>query len=152
MAINILYAIIIVLAFIGLSICGYIHNSKANAKPLVCPLGADCTAVLESRFSKILGVDVQVWGALYYTFIILAYSLLLVAPELISLPSVGYTMLFVTLGAFLFSLYLTAVQGFVIREWCTWCLSSALISVLIFIVAQFASPYTIGTLIKNLSN
>ena len=149
MAINILYAVIIVLAFLGLSICGYIHNSKATNKPLVCPLGADCNAVLESKFSKILGLPMEVWGALYYTFIVLAYSLLLVAPELIQTPQVGYMMLFATLGAFLFSLYLTAVQGFVIREWCTWCLSSAFVSVAIFIVAQFASPYTIGALIKT---
>jgi hypothetical protein len=39
----------------------------------------------------------------------------------------------ITIGGFLFSLYLTFVQAFLIKSWCSWCLMSAALSTAIFI-------------------
>ncbi len=149
MSTALLYGLIILLALIGLSVCAYIHSSKVTAKPLVCPLDSDCNAVIQSKYSSVFGVAIEVWGALYYILIIIAYTILLFTPQLVS-PAVHGVLTFVTLGAFLFSLYLTSVQAFVIREWCAWCLSSAFLSTLIYILSQISSPIHIVEIIKKL--
>ena len=64
---------------------------------------------------------------------------LIVAPGFISLPAVFWA-LALTTAAFLFSLYLTFIQGFVLREWCEWCLVSAFLCAAIFILALRSIP------------
>jgi uncharacterized membrane protein len=39
-----------------------------------------------------------------------------------------------SITAFVFSLYLTYIQGFVIRDWCEFCLISAFMSTIIFLI------------------
>jgi uncharacterized membrane protein len=62
------------------------------------------------------------------------YSVMLLYPEL-HVPLVYLPVLAISVGAFLFSLYLTGVQAFKIKSWCTWCLTSAAISTTIAIVS-----------------
>ncbi|MBS3114230.1 hypothetical protein J4448_03940 [Candidatus Woesearchaeota archaeon] len=42
-----------------------------------------------------------------------------------------------SLGSVLFSIYLTAVQAFVLKKWCEYCIVSSIASVLILIVLIF---------------
>lgn len=128
----IVYVLIMVAALVGLSITVNIYKQKHEKKPLVCPFGADCHSVVTSQFSSFLGIGLEVYGAIYYGGVVAAYAALLLYPALVT----PWTMFFLTgatIGAFLFSLYLTFVQAFLLKSWCSWCLMSAGVSTAIFI-------------------
>jgi len=128
----ILYILILISAIIGLSITFSIYKQKHRKQPLVCPLGANCHDVVTSDFSKFFGIGLEILGAAYYSFIITIYILFLAVPEFATPLSV-FIVAGITIGGFLFSLYLTFVQAFLIKSWCSWCLMSAALSTAIFI-------------------
>lgn len=132
------YLLIIFCAFGGFLIAFYIRHKKSSREVLVCPLNSNCETVIHSDFSKFFGVPVEVLGLLYYGLIAGSYGILLGLPE-ISSPLFLYGLLSVSAGAFLFSLYLTFIQAFTLREWCTWCLTSAMLSTVIFLSSAAAS-------------
>lgn len=132
------YILIIFLAFGGFSIAAYINHHKKNIKEaLVCPLKANCDTVIHSDYSKFLGIPVEILGMIYYGLIAVNYGLIVAFPGLETLAS---TLLVMTLCAFVFSIYLTLIQAFAIKNWCTWCLISASICVAIFSIASVHSP------------
>lgn len=132
---------LIFIAVGGFVLSFYIFYIKLGGKQLVCPTGSDCNAVIYSKYSKFFGVPLEYWGMLYYAFIASIYTTLVVSPSSIS-QSVTFIAFVVTSAAFLFSLYLTAVQGFALKQWCMWCLLSAVFSSVIFIVSL--SELTVG--------
>ncbi len=125
------YILIILAAFAGLILTVYIHQKKTHHQPMVCPMGADCGAVIHSEFSRFLGVPVELWGMVYYATVFAIYLSLLVIPQA---TSWGLLVVAVplSLGAFLFSGYLTFIQAVSLKQWCTWCLTSAGLCTLIF--------------------
>ena len=128
-----IYTIAMILGFGGLSISSYIHRKKASAEPMVCPIGSNCEVVVHSDYSELFHIPLEMIGAFYYTIMILTYSLFLAFPELHN-AGAAIIILEMTTVAFLFSLYLIYVQAVIIKEWCTWCLGSGLISSLIFLI------------------
>lgn len=125
--------LIIFLAFGGFLISFYIEATKKKAQPMVCPMGGKCDVVTTSRFSKFLGVPLTWMGMGYYGLIALLYAAVIVVEVV---PPVGVFLITgISIGAFFFSLYLTAIQGLVLKDWCTWCLGSAAISTIIAILS-----------------
>ncbi|MEX2054859.1 MAG: hypothetical protein WD972_01630, partial [Candidatus Andersenbacteria bacterium] len=55
----------------------------------------------------------------------------------------------VSTSAFLFSLYLTFIQGVTLRQWCTWCLCSAALCTLIFLLNLSTFNYNIIPLLAE---
>lgn len=127
------YILIVLAAFAGLILTVYIFQKKRHHQPMVCPMGSDCGAVIHSEFSRFLGVPVELWGMVYYATIFATYVTFMLVPQ-----ALDWGLLFVvvplSLGAFLFSGYLTFIQAFSLKQWCTWCLSSAGLSTLIFLL------------------
>ncbi len=123
--------IICLLGVAGFFVAKHIRNQKKKAKPFVCMVGFDCHAVVHSDYSKILGISVELLGMAYYALIAVTYFLLLFSSSMLH---VVFTSLvaFSSLLAFIFSLYLIAVQVFILKKGCSWCFVSALISILIF--------------------
>ena len=131
MSASVLHSIIILCAFGGVSIALYIHRKKRLHEPLTCPIGHSCDPVIHSRFSRFMDMPVEILGVLYYTIIVVAYLLFLFAPSLAqTVPSL--ILFALSALAFLFSLYLIVVQLFILRQWCTWCIISALLCTAIF--------------------
>ncbi len=129
MKILIIHAFIILLGLSGFILASFIHRKKSAKKKLVCPMRSNCETVIHSDYSKLMGIPVEVLGMSYYAFIALAYGVY----HIISLPDFIPIILSATsLSAVIFSTYLISVQAFVIKQWCTWCLTSAMISVIIF--------------------
>ena len=116
----------------GFFLAYYIRNSKLKNAPLVCPIGGACDNVVNSNYSKLLGFHVEDLGMIYYAGVSLLYFPLALGIIEIGSEYLGFIILF-TFFAFLFSIYLTSVQAFYLREWCTWCLISAFLCTLIFI-------------------
>ena len=130
-----IYLLIVAAALIGLTITINIYKKKHKKKPLVCPFGADCDSVITSDFSSFMGIGLEIYGMLYYGFIAIAYSILIFFPQLQN-EFLMFILSGAAIGAFLFSLYLTFVQAFLLRIWCSWCLMSAGVSTAIFIFAM----------------
>lgn len=143
--ISILYILTIISALAGLWITLRIHREKFSKKPMVCPLNGNCEVVVNSEFSTFFGISLELYGAAYYAFIALSYITLLAflpaqLPDLFNFFLTGFS-----ISGFLFSLYLTFIQAFYIKSWCTWCLFSAGLSTLIFVFT------TAGLFVTNFS-
>jgi uncharacterized membrane protein len=129
---------IIFLAFGGFSLSAYLfHKKREKKETFICPFRGKCSEVIQSKFSKFLGINVEVVGMFYYGSLALGYGLLSIFPTQLSGLSV-YLML-ASLGAFFFSLYLTFVQIVVLRKLCTWCLLSATLSTSIALFSVFGA-------------
>jgi len=134
------YVLIIFLAFGGFLIARYIRHHKKNVEEaLVCPLRANCDMVIHSDYSKFLGIPIEALGMVYYSLLAVSYGLLVIFPVL-NQPLVASSLLFATVCAFVFSIYLTLIQAFVIKNWCTWCLISATICGAVFAIDASTSP------------
>jgi uncharacterized membrane protein len=122
------------LSLAGLILSIYIFRKKRRKETMVCPLGSDCDAVIHSQYAKFLGVPVETLGIFYY-----GVSALIYAGFLLSLipytPLSSLIAVITTSLAFLFSTYLIFIQAFVLRQWCTWCLTSAALCTGIFLAA-----------------
>lgn len=140
------YLIIIAAAITGFSIAFYIRRKKQSGGTLVCPLNSNCETVIHSDYSRFLGIPLEFLGMAYYAIIALSYLIFLARPE-IAAPSAVFVILTLSTMAFLFSLYLTFLQAFTLRQWCTWCLTSATISTLIFISALAGTEFNFITLL-----
>lgn len=128
-----LHVFLIACALGGLFLAVFIHFKKQLHTPLVCPIGHSCDPVVHSDYSRFMDMPVEILGIIYYTIIIVTYAAMLMIPSLHS-NLLGTMLLGLSALAFLFSLYLTAVQAFILREWCTWCLISATLCAIIFLV------------------
>ncbi len=139
------YSFITFAAAGGLGVACYIYTTKRSYAKLVCPVGSDCNVVITSRYAKFLGVPLEYWGMFYYSIVVIAYAILIFSPRLLSAPLLSGLMA-LTAAAFLFSLYLLFVQAFLLRQWCIWCLLSAMLSIAIFIVSLASLDFAVSFL------
>src|SRR3989338_5171768 len=112
----------------GFVLAAFIFISKRKAKPIACPMDGHCDDVVRSEFSKFFGVPVEILGMLYYAVAVAAYSVFYFYSGL-AVPLASFS--------FLFSLYLTFIQAFNLKQWCVWCLTSAGLSSFIFLANVF---------------
>ena len=127
------------LSLIGLFVSWYIYHKKHHKKEkMVCYIGTDCDRVVHSEYNSFLGIPLEVLGVAYYLF----FSLMVIATHVGSFFLFGFLIFDIVLVlstvAFFFSLYLVYVQAFVIHDWCEFCLISASMSVLIFLIEIFS--------------
>lgn len=122
-----------VLGLTGFLIATYIYGKKKAKKKLVCPRYSNCDTVIHSDYSKIAGIPVELLGMIYYAFIGSIYSFVFIL-RLWSIP-LGIIILGISGCAVVFSLYLVSIQAFVLKHWCLWCLFSACISTIIFVIS-----------------
>ena len=125
-----LRVLVILAALTGIFVAQHIRHKKKTG-PFVCPLKFDCHTVVNSDYSKLLGIPVELIGMGYYAIIAASYSVFILFPEY---ATDEYTLgvLIVTVIAFLFSMYLTGVQAFKLKQWCSLCLFSACMCTVIF--------------------
>ena len=123
----------IVLSLIGLTDASYLAYKHRRRQRLVCPIGSDCEAVVESRFSKTLGIRNELLGIAFYLGMLTLAAAVIAFPEHAPLARAG-----MRIGATLglgFSAFLTFVQVRIIRQYCFYCLISAGVSALLFVNA-----------------
>ena len=128
--------IIPLLSLLGIGVAAYLTYVEYNQVEAVCGPVGNCNAVQQSSFATIFGVlPVGVVGLLGYLGIILVWLLGLL--DLAGLKNTFAIILwgFTLLGT-LYSIYLTFLEPFVIGATCIWCLSSAVIMTLLFLVAS----------------
>lgn len=145
---NVLRVLIVFAAFAGILLTGYIFHKKRRKERFVCPVGFECDRVIWSEYSTLFGIPLEVLGFLYYLGIAAVYGVFLAVPGA-ALPQAVFAVLLVTVFAFLFSMYLTFVQAFALKEWCTWCLTSAGLCTVVFGAAIFGSEYNFVELLGH---
>ncbi len=123
------------LGLYGFLLASHIHSKKAQKTKLVCPMRSNCDTVIHSDYSTLFGISVEVLGMIYYAFIGGVYGLIFVFGY--SSPLIFLVLLWCSLGAVVFSIYLVLIQALVLRQWCSWCLMSASITILIFLVSYW---------------
>lgn len=132
------YLIIIFAALTGVLLTIYIYHKKRSHEAMVCPLNGHCETVINSEFSKFLGIPVELIGMFYYSMVALSYGIFLTVP-ILATPLLTLAVFFATMLAFLFSAYLVFIQLFYLKQLCTWCLGSAGLCTLIFGISLFVS-------------
>ena len=125
---------IAVLALIGLLVSTYLSMYKLGFLGVIqCTIGG-CEKVQTSRFADFLGLPVSLWGVgAYITLLVLA--MLGVQPRFQRERWVALALLGVSGVGVAFSGYLTYLEAFVIHAWCQWCVISAILVTLIFLLS-----------------
>ena len=106
-------------ALAGVGVAGYLTWAHYAGSQVVCVVGGGCETVQESEYAEIAGVPVALLGLVAYVVM-----LGLVAWDTEGARLAAATLAFVGL---LFSLYLLALQLFVIDAICVWCLANDIV-------------------------
>jgi uncharacterized membrane protein len=126
---------ILVTAFLGFLDAMYLAASHYIGVIPPCYVVGGCEQVTTSSYSLILGIPVALMGVLYYVGVLTATLLYVDKKYPLAIKALqGMTVL-----GFLFSLWFTYVQGFIIEAWCSYCLFSAFTSTVLFILATIAN-------------
>ena len=127
------------LALLGLIDSAYLtlHHYRPSVS-LSCPVGGGCETVQSSIWSTLPpgsgGIPVALIGVVGYAVLVVLALVALQRDRVGTIP-VPTVLLLVATGGLFFSVYLTAVQLFVIGAVCFWCAMSALFELGIFIAA-----------------
>ena len=119
-----------VLALTGIGLCISIYLAYVDARhsAALCGLVGDCNAVQQSTYARLFGVlPVAYAGMVGYLLIGAAFGISRLASKTTA-TAAARAFFLLTLGGTLFSIYLTALEPFVIGATCAWCLSSAVIT------------------------
>ncbi len=122
----------LVLAVFGIVDAGYLYYEHRNGnKSLVCPMDHDCAVVTESKWSTTFGVRNELLGLIFY----MVALLLALSPLVLSVnpEAVKSILMLATTGGLVFSIFLSAIQVVSIKDYCFYCLISAVITILLFI-------------------
>jgi len=124
--------VILILSVIGLLLSIYLtYLHYAEGQAAFCSQGSDCDQVRQSSYSSIFGIPVALLGAVGYVLIFwFTYVSLTRSTRWLLL----YT---ISLAGFIFSAYLTYIELFVIKAICPYCVVSAVIMTIIFIMVSY---------------
>jgi uncharacterized membrane protein len=117
---------IVLLALVGLLVATYLWLYKIGVLgELQCGTGS-CEYVQTSRYAELVGVPVALYGVAGYATL-LGVGLAGLQPGLASDRRVSVLLAALATAGFGFTLYLTAIELFVLRAVCRWCVASAVI-------------------------
>jgi uncharacterized membrane protein len=122
------------LALLGLLVSLYmLAYALGFTGPVICGIG-NCEAVQNSPYSRIGTFPIAGLGVLGY-LALLFLSFLGLQPSSQGSRMVPLGLLAGGIVGVGFSAYLTYLEAYVIHAWCQWCVSSAIIMVLVFLVS-----------------
>lgn len=132
-----LILVLLILALLGVTDSVYLtieHFSDSIPPCIANSLFSDCRKVLQSKYSQIAGIPLALLGTIHYSLLTFLSALVIVKGKRIA----KYLVLILTTFGVLISTYLVYLQLGVIDAICLYCMISAIISLLLFIVAQIA--------------
>jgi uncharacterized membrane protein len=139
-AIDWLLLAMIFLAIAGLGVSAYLMwGYTVPGATLACGESSGCETVKNSDYANLLGIPLPVMGLVNYT----ALLLVLLAQNQAAIQAKGWSP-YLALAIFglsfagvLYSAYLTYVELFIIYAICRWCVASAIIMVVLFLLSIF---------------
>ena len=126
--------LVALLALAGLFVALYLTLYKTGViGQLNCTVGS-CETVNTSEWSTLLGLPVAAWGLGFY-IVALIVAMAGTSERWVDDRSVSVVLVALSGWGVLFSLWLTYLELFVIHAICMWCVISAIIVTIIFIVS-----------------
>ena len=129
---------ILFLTLVGAVDAGYLLVQTVSGKAVVCPSGPigrfnlnQCNIVLATPYAKFMGLPTALYGLVAYLFftILVLYGLVRERPNAVKL------LMYLSGLGVLVSVYFVYLQFFVISALCFYCLTSATVMTLIFILS-----------------
>lgn len=122
--------VIALLCLIGLLISGYLVLHRLGlVGRLLCGASGSCEVVQSSKYAVLLGIPVAGIGAAGY-LVLLVLAMAGLQPGFAD-RRISWALLALEVPAVAFTVYLNALEAFVIHAWCRWCLGSTAIVALI---------------------
>ena len=119
------------LALLELAVAAYLEIERARGRAVACPIGGGgCETVQHSKYSHLAGVPLPLLGLFGATAMFIS--------TLVRDPRARTVSFVMALVGALFSLYLAGLQAFEIHAYCAWCLTSAVIWILLAITTGIA--------------
>jgi uncharacterized membrane protein len=114
-------------ATIGVAVATYIAIAEAAGDAPACLAGGGgCRTVAESSYSHVAGVNIAIFGIVGYV--------LLLASAFFANDAARLGGFVVALGGFGYSIFLTYIEIFKIEAICQWCVASAVLMTIIFLL------------------
>ncbi len=126
--------IFIALGMVGLGVSSYLtflHFSQTSAFCRIGEIFSNCDVVLQSKYSEILGIPVALLGMIFYFSTLVIFLLLVYKKSKIFLR----LLFFIEMIGVIFSAIFTYIQFFVIEALCPYCLTSAVVTMLLFLLS-----------------
>ena len=125
---------IVLLALVGLLVATYLWLYKIGVLGVLqCGTGS-CESVQASRYAELFGIPVALYGVAGYGAL-MALGLASLRPRVAVDRRVAVLLATLATVGFAFSLYLTAIELFVLHEICRWCVASAVIATAIWVLS-----------------
>ncbi|MFQ5745665.1 MAG: vitamin K epoxide reductase family protein [Gemmatimonadota bacterium] len=123
-----------ILAVAGLFLSLYLLLYKLGFYgELICGDSGSCDYVQSSSYAYFLGIPIAGWGAAWYAAVLSA-ALLRLGSGGVTGKTAGPVLGGLAAAGLGFSVYLTAVELFVLHAICRWCVGSAALTVAIFVL------------------
>jgi uncharacterized membrane protein len=120
--------IIAFVAALGIGVATYIAIADSGGGAPTCLAGGSgCETVANSSYSHLAGINVAVFGIVGYV--------LLLASAFWANDTARFGGFAVALGGFGFSVYLTYLEIFRIEAICQWCVASAVLMTILFLLS-----------------
>jgi uncharacterized membrane protein len=114
-------------AALGVGVAAYIAIAESGGGSPVCLAGGTgCRTVAESSYSHVAGVNIAIFGAVGY--------LLLLGTAFFANDLARFGGFVVSLGGFGYSIFLTYIEIFKIEAICQWCVASAVLMTILFLL------------------
>ncbi|MCB0199626.1 MAG: vitamin K epoxide reductase family protein [Anaerolineae bacterium] len=122
------------MTIVGIAVAGYLTYVKLFAIEPYCAGVGNCEAVQTSPYAELMGIPVAIWGL--FTYIVLLGMVLVKRADWRDLGHLaGMAVFLVTMVGVIFSAYLTYLELFVIHAICPWCVASAVVMTLLFVLS-----------------
>lgn len=126
--------LLFVFALLGFSDSTYLAIKHYNNSLPPCTIINGCEKVLTSKYAEFAGIPTALYGSLFYLTILV----LLVLYVDLKKEWIKKSIFYLSSLGFLFSLFLIALQVFVIEAICLFCLVSATSSTALFVISGVA--------------
>ncbi len=114
-------------AALGIGVATYITIADSGGGAPACLAGGSgCQTVADSTYSHIAGVNIAVFGIVGYV--------VLLASAFFANDAARFAGFATALGGFGFSVYLTYLELFKIEAICQWCVASAMLMTILFLL------------------
>lgn len=127
------YVVAALLSLVGLADALYLTIEHVTGQSVRCTIISGCSAVLSSPYAVVAGIPLAAVGAAAY-FTVFSLAIL----TLFNYPRVAMLLRAIVITMFAISVWLMYLQAFVIREFCQYCLLSALITTALLVVTVIA--------------
>jgi len=125
----------IFLATVGILDSIYLFIYKISKNNAMCLGNGDCATVNASRYSEIYGIPVSLLGLIAYLAILAL--LIFEFRNIVTRENSNLLVFGISLVGVIFSAYLTYIEYFVIYAVCPFCILSAIVITLLFILSIY---------------